>query len=988
MHLYFRVYSTATSNARMGDYDVDVVAEEGCAPPQSHKLDDDRQSLRSRRSRPVQTLNERVWPSRRRTPEQILPSFSSNPLAVSLASSTLLAPLPQRLRPDGRSIGLTEHDRPEHDGALLSHVVDADSHLRLGVSSIAAPPTLLQHPSALALPQDAMQSLPDGQESSKGNYPNMAERDRETMADERAMTGAGPSQLPFLIPPPGVDDLLAAVRPFLPIPGQDDTVTAHIPKQPRLPEDVPTLGTVRILGQEEPYRQEGPSSRDAVLGEGVEESERTVAPAIDLQDASGLQVLETQRTGPRPIGLNRDAEDVDVAVMNRAELAADEVRVDAGPTFPTTAPMRQGIISQEETGVLTPLRLRVRTGQDLPNSSEQMATTSPENGGRGGVDGPSTQSTPQVYQGRRSFQLSQTYLPSPVNEPTYAKTTLSRSDTTRPLGDPSSSAPHELDADAYVITNYYPSDESQPTSENGNPSQGDNYPLQHRLSQRRGGSKERPVALSSEERPWRHSDSMTRQESRPIQPDGVYAPPADGRSSWYRANSPTTSPAVARAHRLSLPPTVSRGPSDGERSVSSGHGTVTGSSSTRSERVQDNQTPHEVDGEAARPISESPASSPLAAAGRQRPLSYHDGQVAESERPAVGPRQRSRLFGLRTFLHHTPAESSNGDQLAQAPALPRRDSRRARRDGSEREYHSVPQANRPRRSSRSDSDEQRAMMSIHSYPSASSHVATRNGLSLEETNLYTPHPTASSQRTPEHPTRPAPVPAQMASPPRRQSSEDSRGSSHHFMARRDSSSFEPTMSGALSRERTISGSSGAPSIPRYGRRDLLVSPARSYEQNRPRNFPSIHEDQEVYVGDGPGPGPVRTDLAYSPDGQINVNVNHSYSTGSQQTFPHSRRTSTIQRNPSSSQWTGISSAARWSERTTASSVAGSQLVKMKTTTIPAALYQQALALKELPPPPPPSKTRAETHPLMEKRVVVGGGGLTAQPSVRGSTALA
>ncbi len=269
------------------------------------------------------------------------------------------------------------------------------------------------------------------------------------------------------------------------------------------------------------------------------------------------------------------------------------------------------------------------------------------------LTGPSTESTPQVYQGRRSFQLSQSYLPSPVNEPVYPNSAVNGLDATRAQNDPSSSAPHELDADAYVITNYYPSDESQTTSEQGNPNQADNYPLKHRLSQRRGGSLERPAATTFTERPWRHSDSMTPRESRPVQPDGIHAPPVDGRSSWYRANSPTTSPAVARAHRLSLPPTSSRGPSDGERSVSSGNGTMTASSSTRSERAPD-QIRHEVDGQPAHPMLESPASSPLAA-GRQRPLSYHDGQAAEAERPAVGPRQRSRLFGLRVSnsqAHH------------------------------------------------------------------------------------------------------------------------------------------------------------------------------------------------------------------------------------------------------------------------------------------------------------------------------------------------
>ncbi len=299
-------------------------------------------------------------------------------------------------------------------------------------------------------------------------------------------------------------------------------------------------------------------------------------------------------------------------------------------------------------------------------------------------------------------------------------------------------------------------------------------------------------------------------------------------------------------------------------------------------------------------------------------------------------------------------ESSSGQQVAQAPPLPRRDSRRTRRDGSEPEYHNVPPAHRPRRSSRSQSDEQRAMMSTHSYPSTSSHVAVRNGLSLEESNLYTSRPPS---RRPEHPTRPAPVPAPVADPQRHLSSDDSRNS--NFPARRRSLSSEHTMSGGLSRERVPGHSPAGGSMPRYGRRDL-ISPARSYEQARPRAFPSIHEDR-VYAEDGP---PARTDLAYTPDGYLH----HSYSSGSQsqsqQTWPHSSRRTSVHRNPSS-QWTGISSAARWSERTTSSN-ASSQLVKMKTTTIPAALYQQALALKELPPPPPPSKTPAETHPLLEQ----------------------
>ncbi len=233
-----------------------------------------------------------------------------------------------------------------------------------------------------------MQSLSDGHQSLLGSSWDTAQRANATMVDEAVRPETGLSPLLSMIPPTCEDDLLAAVRPFLAISTQSDALLpARIPVQPRLEEDVPTLARPPTQVLEQHQLQEATQKHGGVSDERFEEPERTVAAAIDIGDASGLQVLETQDSQPLSTGLDRNSKDADAMVMNRAELAADEIRADAGSASPTKAPMQHELISQEEVNVVAPLRLRVRTGQGPTNGSERATTRSPEDGGRGGLDG-------------------------------------------------------------------------------------------------------------------------------------------------------------------------------------------------------------------------------------------------------------------------------------------------------------------------------------------------------------------------------------------------------------------------------------------------------------------------------------------------------------------------------------------------------------------------------------------------------------------------
>ena len=279
-----------------------------------------------------------------------------------------------------------------------------------------------------------------------------------------------------------------------------------------------------------------------------------------------------------------------------------------------------------------------------------------------------------------------------------------------------------------------------------------------------------------------------------------------------------------------------------------------------------------------------------------------------------------------------------------APPLPRRDSRRARRDGAQRTSHELPRHTTIQHS-RSRSDERCMVLDqlAKDLRNGSTHGAIRS--TIPEIN---PMP-------PDHPSRQPHTVSPFADPPRR----------HSYMGDRtppESRVLHAKAPGSGSREYmpqisvVENGRLRRPAA-RPGRREM-TPPRRSHDHVRAPAFPSIHEDYVYVDGTSPGEQAYYTPEEYEP-------ASASHGSRSDRPWPHSRGISS-ERNPSS-QWTSMSSGERWSNHRSERSTPIPQ-VRVKATTVPAALYQQALALKPLPPPPPPSKLPFETHPLLEQNM--------------------
>ena len=276
-----------------------------------------------------------------------------------------------------------------------------------------------------------------------------------------------------------------------------------------------------------------------------------------------------------------------------------------------------------------------------------------------------------------------------------------------------------------------------------------------------------------------------------------------------------------------------------------------------------------------------------------------------------------------------------------APPLPQRDSRRTRRDGARRTSHELP-GHTTNQHSRSRSDERRMVLDqlAKDLRNGSTHGAIRS--TLPE---IVPMP-------PDHPSRQPPIVGSLADPPRR----------HSYMGDRtppESRVLHAKAPDSGSREymppiSTIESGHRRRPAAHPGRRET-TPPHRPYDYVRAPAFPSIHEDYVYVDGTSPGEHAYYTPEEYELPG----------GSDSDRPWPHSRGISS-ERNVSS-QWTSTSSGERWNNHRSERSTPIPQ-VRVKATTVPAALYQQALALKPLPAPPPPSKLPSETHPLLEQNM--------------------
>ena len=130
---------------------------------------------------------------------------------------------------------------------------------------------------------------------------------------------------------------------------------------------------------------------------------------------------------------------------------------------------------------------------------------------------------------------------------------------------PATRRPQQSLSTDYVIANYYPSEAGLSTHDDQLQSPPD-YPLKSRLSARRRGSFERPVMHHAlKERPWRHSDSLSRSDWRPAGLEGLASPEMDNQGRWTGATASINSSATARRDHVNLPAIVTAGAVDRER---------------------------------------------------------------------------------------------------------------------------------------------------------------------------------------------------------------------------------------------------------------------------------------------------------------------------------------------------------------------------------------------------------------------------------------
>lgn len=508
------------------------------------------------------------------------------------------------------------------------------------------------------------------------------------------------------------------------------------------------------------------------------------------------------------------------------------------------------------------------------------------------------------------------------------------------------------DPTQYVIADYYPSDagQSPPESSAQSPLE---YPLKSRLSARRGGSLERPVRPIDNERPWRHSDSWRADEHRTTELDRPTPSFVDGNERTYRGvttSSSASSP--TRSNRTSLPPRAPRGVSDAERSqrpMSSIDGPAT--FKTPSERMPSQLRASFDRDEPRRAEYMVP---PLSISPRNRPTPSQGLDSSGDRQPGMPPGHRGRFPIFRPLLGHPTTEALVKDG-PQAPPLPRRASGRNKSDRDDvprNDDMDVRGRPVPVRTHQMANDPRRA--SFPSNASSPAHLNGRNGNAHEipedsirntptfnQDRQHRPQLT-TRQHAPHDPSQPHAI--HIHSPRQGQARAQMSGGLNGAGPAAGSRLASPTTTPDLAHVR------GAPSL---AGKPGMTSHQSSYDHGRPTVFPSIDEHQV------PGDGVSNTALAYGPNVVPYSGASRMSSTQASRNYSG---TSGGGGRKFSAQWSRTTSGGRWSDQ---SSIASH--TRMRTTTIPTALYQQALALKPLPPPPPPSKSPRETHPLLERK---------------------
>ena len=418
---------------------------------------------------------------------------------------------------------------------------------------------------------------------------------------------------PSRLPPPCLDDLLAAVKPFT---GASEMASTTIEPSLAVIEQQPDASVMTMRSG-----HSTPDTQRSLSVHILDSSEMAgPSPLGATYDASPRSAHERGHESP-PLNtlLELDGENYPSAVdgnhppesqqpdpMEVAELAAQEIIVEA-----QQASAEKLVASQVDSTFVSPLRFESKPRITSSDGQYPFAA-----GFRQHDHQPSSSvTTRMVPDGSCINNYDEAIIP-------LTKTA------------------EELDAAEYVIKNYYPSNGSPSSTRQGSPAQLD-YPLGRQLSLRRGGSLERPTLPSQADQPWRYSDSSTTLQPRSIPSSGGPTPLAERKPSWPNANNSTPSVIPTQSNLMALSSYIPPSVGNPKRSVSSGTETTGVSNVTSSESK-------ESPGTAQHPLQSSGSVVHKVFAPTPRRLTVHNasGNLI-SERPAPVSQHSSRFSVLK-----------------------------------------------------------------------------------------------------------------------------------------------------------------------------------------------------------------------------------------------------------------------------------------------------------------------------------------------------
>ena len=405
-------------------------------------------------------------------------------------------------------------------------------------------------------------------------------------------------------PPPCLDDLLAAVKPFTS--ASETASTTWIGPSLAVTGQQPGTGLLDVTSDALPRNAHERDHEFPKLNSLLELDREDHPSAVD-----GNHSPESQQ--PDPIEI--------------AELAAQEIIAEARQASAENLVAENDMVSKIDSTLVSPLRF------------EDKARTASSDG----TSSSASESRQHDREHDHCPALSAThYQPSSSVIATMVPDGLCTNDHEE-LVTPFTKTAQELDAAEYVIKNYYPSNGTPCSTRQGSPAQLD-YPLRRQLSLRRGGSLERPTLPSQADQAWRYSDSSTTLQPRSIPSSGGPTPLVERKLSWHNAANSTPSVITTRANPLNLSSHVPPSVGNPERSANSGHETTGVSDETPSESLPAKVSP----GAEQHPLQlfGSDVHRVLAPTPRRSTADNISGHL-KSERPALVSERSSRFSALK-----------------------------------------------------------------------------------------------------------------------------------------------------------------------------------------------------------------------------------------------------------------------------------------------------------------------------------------------------